>query len=116
MSQTTTPAAQQTSHALTLAGIGAASALAGWCACRWYLKQQHQSKSLHHQHLEQSATTAGRSSGVVEGYVGLIGGTPMVRLKSLSDATGCEILAKVKRWIYKRIDYLMWSFRDEDVN
>lgn len=29
------------------------------------------------------------------GYEGLIGNTPMVRLESLSKATGCEILVKV---------------------
>jgi len=32
----------------------------------------------------------------VHGFSGLIGKTPMVRLKSLSDATGCNILAKVE--------------------
>mmetsp|Transcript_37051 Transcript_37051/g.48789 ORF Transcript_37051/g.48789 Transcript_37051/m.48789 type:complete len:419 (+) Transcript_37051:86-1342(+) len=32
----------------------------------------------------------------VQGYAGMIGNTPMVRLKSLSDATGCDILAKVE--------------------
>jgi hypothetical protein len=31
-----------------------------------------------------------------DGYVGLVGNTPMIRIKSLSDATGCEILAKVQ--------------------
>jgi len=32
----------------------------------------------------------------VQGFSGLVGKTPMVRLKSLSDATGCNILAKVE--------------------
>jgi hypothetical protein len=32
---------------------------------------------------------------ILDGYVGLVGNTPMIRIKSLSDATGCEILAKV---------------------
>lgn len=31
----------------------------------------------------------------VDGYEGLIGNTPMVRLRSLSAATGCDILVKV---------------------
>lgn len=29
------------------------------------------------------------------GYEGLIGNTPMVQLRSLSAATGCEVLVKV---------------------
>ncbi|KAG5187667.1 putative cysteine synthase [Tribonema minus] len=33
---------------------------------------------------------------IAEGYTGLIGNTPMVRLHSLSDATGCDIFAKVE--------------------
>lgn len=31
----------------------------------------------------------------IGGYEGLIGNTPMVKLQSLSAATGCEILVKV---------------------
>ena len=31
-----------------------------------------------------------------DGYAGLIGGTPMVRLRGLSARTGCEVLAKVE--------------------
>ena len=31
-----------------------------------------------------------------DGVAGLIGNTPMVRIKSLSDATGCDILAKAE--------------------
>ncbi|KAJ1950552.1 Cysteine synthase 2 [Linderina macrospora] len=32
----------------------------------------------------------------INGVVGLIGNTPLIRINSLSDATGCEILAKVE--------------------
>ncbi|KAI0645861.1 PALP-domain-containing protein [Trametes meyenii] len=37
-----------------------------------------------------------RSDEVVEGVVGLIGNTPLVRIKSLSDALGVEILGKAE--------------------
>lgn len=33
---------------------------------------------------------------IVEGIEGCIGNTPLLRIKSLSDATGCEILAKAE--------------------
>ncbi|KAL4957393.1 tryptophan synthase beta subunit-like PLP-dependent enzyme [Aspergillus filifer] len=33
---------------------------------------------------------------IVEGIEGCIGNTPLIRIKSLSDATGCEILAKAE--------------------
>ncbi|KAF9388117.1 hypothetical protein CPB97_001568 [Podila verticillata] len=36
------------------------------------------------------------SSVICDGVAGLIGNTPMMRIKSLSDATGCEILAKAE--------------------
>lgn len=37
---------------------------------------------------------------VVDGVEGCIGNTPLLRIKSLSDATGCEILAKVEVCTY----------------
>lgn len=33
---------------------------------------------------------------IVEGVEGCIGNTPLLRIKSLSDETGCEILAKAE--------------------
>ncbi|KAG0245376.1 Cysteine synthase 2 [Actinomortierella wolfii] len=36
------------------------------------------------------------SEHICDGVAGLIGNTPMVRIKSLSEATGCEILAKAE--------------------
>ena len=37
--------------------------------------------------------------GIVEGVEGCIGNTPLLRIKSLSEATGCEVLAKAEVWI-----------------
>ncbi|KAI1319380.1 hypothetical protein EDD11_004246 [Mortierella claussenii] len=37
-----------------------------------------------------------QNSQICDGVAGLIGNTPMVRIKSLSEATGCEILAKAE--------------------
>lgn len=35
---------------------------------------------------------------IKQGIEGCIGDTPLIRIKSLSDATGCEILAKAEVW------------------
>ncbi|KAG0270976.1 hypothetical protein BGZ95_001297 [Linnemannia exigua] len=37
-----------------------------------------------------------KNNQICDGVAGLIGDTPMMRIKSLSDATGCEILAKAE--------------------
>jgi cysteine synthase A len=36
-----------------------------------------------------------RSEDIADGIEGLIGNTPLMRIKSLSDATGCEILVNI---------------------
>ncbi|KAG0000301.1 hypothetical protein BGZ80_003525 [Entomortierella chlamydospora] len=46
--------------------------------------------------LISSSPKADRSSSICDGVAGLIGNTPMMRIKSLSEATGCEILAKAE--------------------
>ena len=38
-------------------------------------------------------------SDIKEGIEGCIGNTPLIKIKSLSDATGCEILAKAEVFI-----------------
>lgn len=41
----------------------------------------------------------GKGSGdIKEGIEGCIGDTPLIKIKSLSKATGCEILAKAEVW------------------
>lgn len=35
---------------------------------------------------------------IVDGIEGCIGNTPLLRIKSLSEATGCEILGKAEVW------------------
>ncbi|KAJ2077741.1 Cysteine synthase 2 [Coemansia sp. RSA 988] len=40
--------------------------------------------------------TNARSAGAVNGVAGLIGNTPLMRINSLSEATGCEILGKAE--------------------
>ena len=43
-----------------------------------------------------------------------IGNTPLIRIKSLSDATGCEILGKAEvcgfwsRWLELQIELILW--------
>src|SRR5277367_3423458 len=36
------------------------------------------------------------TTSVEQGYCGVVGNTPLIRLKTLSDATGCEILGKAE--------------------
>jgi len=40
--------------------------------------------------------------GIAEGIEGCIGNTPLFKIKSLSDATGCEILGKAEVWTNTR--------------
>lgn len=49
---------------------------------------------------------------IVEGIEGCIGNTPLFRIKSLSDATGCEILGKaeVGNLPAMRRRFLTWPF------
>lgn len=44
--------------------------------------------------LEESLDT--RGADIKQGIEGCIGDTPLIRIKSLSEATGCEILAKAE--------------------
>lgn len=37
-----------------------------------------------------------RGGSIVEGVEGMIGNTPLIRIKSLSDMTGCDVLAKAE--------------------
>jgi cysteine synthase A len=47
---------------------------------------------------------------VKQGIEGCIGNTPLIRIKSLSDATGCEILAKAE---VKQMYYIILVVADE---
>jgi len=37
-----------------------------------------------------------RAAGITDGFIGAVGGTPLIRLNRLSDETGCEILGKAE--------------------
>jgi len=39
------------------------------------------------------------AGSIQNGIEGCIGGTPLIKIKSLSDYTGCEILAKAEVWL-----------------
>ncbi|CAG8755662.1 8284_t:CDS:2, partial [Acaulospora morrowiae] len=45
---------------------------------------------------DRDANSNKRNEEIADGIVGLIGNTPLMRIKSLSEATGCEILAKAE--------------------
>jgi cysteine synthase A len=38
----------------------------------------------------------GSSAGITDGFSGAVGGTPLIRLRALSELTGCEILGKAE--------------------
>jgi hypothetical protein len=44
---------------------------------------------------------------IPEGIEGLIGNTPLFKIKSLSEATGCEILAKAEVWLWKAFKHVI---------
>ena len=46
--------------------------------------------------LESSVTSSDRGIGIVDGVEGTIGNTPLIKIRSLSEATGCIILAKAE--------------------
>jgi cysteine synthase len=46
--------------------------------------------------LQDNTTKTGPEIVIPEGIEGCIGNTPLFKIKSLSDATGCEILAKAE--------------------
>lgn len=68
---------------LRLALVAAAAATVGWLLGRQEARPG-------------PPTFAGDDEDIVEGLEGLIGGTKLVRLQSLCDATGCDILAKAE--------------------
>jgi len=48
---------------------------------------------------------ADKDNLICDGIAGLIGNTPMMRIKSLSEATGCEILAKAEVYL----PWILWD-------
>jgi hypothetical protein len=46
--------------------------------------------------LESSLVKGGSASDIKEGIEGCIGNTPLIKIKSLSDYTGCDILVKAE--------------------
>ncbi|KAJ5675103.1 Cysteine synthase 2 [Penicillium maclennaniae] len=74
-----------------IAGVGLA------LVCKEVLSSQHKEERSASQKPASDALIA-RSGppAIVEGIEGCIGNTPLFRIKSLSDATGCEILGKAE--------------------
>lgn len=67
-----------------------------------HIKENNQSKSLAQgDDSENYVTPRTGPPAIVEGVEGCIGNTPLLRIKSLSEATGCEILAKAEVCIQK---------------
>jgi hypothetical protein len=53
-----------------------------------------------------SLTARSGPPAIVDGIEGCIGNTPLLRIKSLSDATGCEILGKAEVWLFCLFVYI----------
>lgn len=74
-----------------IAGVGLA------LVCKEVLSSQHSQEKSAAQEPASDALIARRGPpAIVEGIEGCIGNTPLLRIKSLSDATGCEILGKAE--------------------
>lgn len=60
--------------------------LVGFVAC----------KAAEQYHRQRQDVYNSSKEDIVDGVAGLIGNTPLMRIQSLSEATGCEILAKAE--------------------
>ncbi|RIA79016.1 tryptophan synthase beta subunit-like PLP-dependent enzyme, partial [Glomus cerebriforme] len=58
----------------------------------WWKRKNQDNKNAH----ELKSPSDIRSQDIADGIEGLIGNTPLMKIKSLSDATGCEILGKAE--------------------
>lgn len=56
----------------------------------------HPEKSVDSEPVSDALVARSGPPAIVEGIQGCIGNTPLFRIKSLSDATGCEILGKAE--------------------
>lgn len=73
--------------------------VAGVCltiVCKDILDSRRREKSAPQQSQSDAPVARSGPPAIVEGIEGCIGNTPLFRIKSLSDATGCEILAKAE--------------------
>ncbi|KAJ6103386.1 Cysteine synthase 2 [Penicillium sp. IBT 16267x] len=73
--------------------------VAGVClalVCKDKLDSRRREKSALPQAQSDALVARSGPPAIVEGIEGCIGNTPLFRIKSLSDATGCEILAKAE--------------------
>ncbi|KAK9468582.1 CS 2 [Lipomyces arxii] len=61
-----------------------------------YFVADYSLKYLRKRSKDFESNTTESSRNIIDGVEGLIGNTPLVRIKSLSDATGCDILAKAE--------------------
>ena len=58
--------------------------------------------------LDESERDLKKGGGnIKEGIEGCIGDTPLIKIKSLSEATGCEILVKAEVWTLRSV--LAWA-------
>lgn len=74
-----------------IAGVGLA------LVCKEVLSfQRSQEKSATQEPASDALSARPGPPAIVEGIEGCIGNTPLFRIKSLSDATGCEILGKAE--------------------
>ena len=63
---------------------------------RYRKYRKHANESAHLPEHSDALVARHGPPAVVEGIEGCIGNTPLFRIKSLSEATGCEILAKAE--------------------
>src|SRR5436305_14827630 len=67
------------------------------------IKNRHNNdneKTFMQQQQQQQRKRVRKDEEIVEGLEGLVGNTPLMKIKSLSKATGCEILVIIKYYHY----------------
>mmetsp|Transcript_2122 Transcript_2122/g.4873 ORF Transcript_2122/g.4873 Transcript_2122/m.4873 type:complete len:405 (+) Transcript_2122:46-1260(+) len=94
-------AAPEKPSAASLVGALAACLACGGGLAWWLMAGRHHnffrtspSCATHQERKSRRSDGRGARGGVHDGFTGLIGNTPLVRVASLSEETGCEILAK----------------------
>ncbi|CAO3623864.1 unnamed protein product [Cunninghamella echinulata] len=65
-------------------------------AIYYYLSHHKKKKDINIKETNDHIKNKGRGFGIVEGVDGLIGNTPLMKIRSLSEATGCTILGKAE--------------------
>lgn len=83
-------------HTAVYVGTAFAAGVCLSIVCKEVLDSRRREKSAIPEAPSDALVARSGPPAIVEGIQGCIGNTPLFRIKSLSDETGCEILAKAE--------------------